>query len=226
MRSEGVFNVFFVALLLFLRHIYNKMTIYKILPALACILVFASPVAFSQQVQLHAFIESKHASLANDTIYYDFDRSLSWGDFKGKPDNDHFRGAVTASGFAFDSQANYDGKTLSLDIGVYAFFSKSDSWKKPEINSDYHLLHEQHHFDITRLGAQNFIEDLQKAHFTKDNYEKVITSIFDKDYQANEDMQLQYDRETNHSLVVERQLQWNTRIAGAIQKLKETTVEK
>ncbi len=171
-------------------------------------------------------MENKKAKPDNDTIYYDFNRNLTWQDFKGVPDNNHFGGAVTASGFAFDSQINFDGKNIYLNIGVYAFFSKSDSWKKPQINSDYHLLHEQHHFDITRLGSQKFIAELSKAHFTKENYNTLLTSIFNKVYKENESMQLQYDRETNHSLNVDKQLEWNDKIAAEIQKLKDSIVIK
>jgi len=180
--------------------------------------------AFSQEVRVHAYMENKKPG-NSDTIYYDFNRKLSWSDFKGKPDNNHFGGAVTASGFAFDSQMDFDGRTVSLDIGVYVFFSKNDSWKKPEINSEYHLLHEQHHFDITRLGAQKFIDAISKAHFTKANYNNLLTSLFDKAYSDNEAIQVQYDRETNHSLIVDKQLEWNTKIAAAIQKLKESVLK-
>jgi len=169
-------------------------------------------------------MENKKTKPDSDTIYYDFSRNLTWQDFRGTPDNNHFGGAVTASGFAFDSQTNFDGKSIYLNIGVYAFFSKNDSWKKPQINSAYHLLHEQHHFDITRLGSQRLINELAKAHFTKDNYNTLLASIFDKVYKENELIQLQYDKETNHSINVDKQLEWNNKIAAEIQKLKEHVV--
>jgi hypothetical protein len=178
---------------------------------------------FSQNVIINAFLENKKTKPENDTIYYDFNRSLAWKDFKGVPDNNHFGGAVTASGIAFDSQTSFDGKNIYLNVGVYAFFSKSNSWKKPQINSPYHLLHEQHHFDITRLGTQKLIEELSQARFTKANYSTLLSAIFDKAYKENELMQLEYDRETNHSLNVDKQLEWNDKIAAAIQKLKDST---
>ena len=180
----------------------------------------------SQHVIVNAFMENKKAKPDNDTIYYDFSRNLTWQDFKGTPDNNHFGGAVTASGFAFDSDMSFDGKNIYLDIGVYTFFSKNDSWRKPQINSAYHLLHEQHHFDITRLGSQKLITELANAHFTKDNYAKLLTSIFDNVYKENQSIQLQYDRETHHSLDVDKQLEWNDKIAAEIQKLKESLVLK
>ena len=157
------------------------------------------------------------ATPESDTIFYNFNHKLKWADFKGKPEENYFAGAVTASGFAFDSQMDFDGRNMYLNFGVYTFFSKNDSWKKPQINSDYHLLHEQHHFDITRIGSQNFIAEIAKAHFTKQNYNTLLTSIFDKVYKENTEMQHRYDKETRHSLDVKKQLEWNNKIAAEVQ---------
>lgn len=191
------------------------------------LICFATTIkCISQKVIVHAFMENRKNSTANDTIYYDFNRNLMWSDFKGKPVEDYFAGAVTASGFAFDSQMDFDGTNIYLNIGVYTFFTKNDSWKKPQINSEYHLLHEQHHFDITRIGSEKFINELQKAYFTKDNYTKLLTSIFDKVYKENLDIQHLYDEQTNHSINVEKQLEWNNKIAAEIQKLKQSVVIK
>lgn len=180
----------------------------------------------AQKVIVHAFAENRKASIKSDTIYYDFNRNLQWGDFKGKPNENNFAGAVTASGFAFDSQVKFDGRNIYLNIGVYTFFTKSDSWRKPHINSEYHLLHEQHHFDITRLGAEKFIAEIQKAKFTKGNYVTLLTSIFDNVYKENSELQHLYDQETNHSINVQKQLEWNSKIAAAIEKIRESVVIK
>jgi hypothetical protein len=177
---------------------------------------------FSQKITVHAFIENKKDAYESDTVYYDFNRNLKWSDFKGMPLDNYFAGAVTASGFAFDSKMIFDGKTMYLNIGVYAFFSKKDSWKKPEVNFEYHLLHEQHHFDITRIGAEYLIDEIRRAHFTKANYDAQLNSLFDKAYKKNTEVQHEYDRETNHSINVHKQLQWNNKIAIAIFKLKQS----
>lgn len=191
---------------------------------LGCVAI--SPVCISQKVKVHAFMENRKSSTSGDTIYYDFNRNLTWADFKGRPVGNYFAGAVTASGFAFDSQIDFDGSSIYLNIGVYTFFTKKDSWKKHQIHSDYHLLHEQHHFDITMIGSEKFINEIQKAHFTKDNYTKLLTSIFDKVYKENMDIQHLYDAQTNHSINVEKQLEWNKKIADEIQKLKQSVAIK
>ena len=164
-------------------------------------------------------MENKKAKATSDTIYYDFDRRLMWSDFQGKPDTTSRAGAVTGSGFAFDSEMNSDGNNFDLSIGVYCFFSKHSSWKKKDINTDYHLLHEQHHFDITRIGAQKLVDALKNARFTKDNYRSLINSVFNKVYDENNALQQQYDRETQNSRNMKKQLEWNDRVAAEIAKL-------
>ncbi len=88
------------------------------------------------------------------------------------------------------------------------------------INSDYHLLHEQVHFDITRLGAENFIKQLVNSKFTKENYEKLLNSVFDECYNENAAWQQQYDKETSHSINKTEQLKWNYKIATELKKLQ------
>ncbi len=201
------------------------MKTHKIYFLLLFCLVFSAQ-SYSQKVIVKAFMENKKTTANNDTIYYDFNQQLTWKDFKGVPDQSHFGGAVTASGFAFDSQMNFDGKNIYLTIGVYTFFTKKDSWKKPNINSDYHLLHEQHHFDITRLSAEKLLTDIASANFTKGNYRTLLSSIFEKAFNENSELQHQYDKETNHSIDTTKQLEWNNKIASSVKKLKETPVVK
>ncbi len=193
-------------------------------PVFLLLVIFLSPQCFCQKVIVHASIENKKVNAKSDTIYYDFNRQLTWNDFKGKPDENHFGGAVTASGFAFDSKMNFDGKNIYLDIEVYTFFIKNDSWKKPQVNSDYHLLHEQHHFDITRMGAEKLVDKIMHAKFTKNNYNSLLTSLFEEVYKENSDVQHQYDKETIHSIDTAKQQEWNNKIAVEIKKLKETSV--
>jgi hypothetical protein len=181
--------------------------------------LFLCSSSFSQKVLVNVFVENKVAKPSSDTIYHNVSRLLSWKDFQGIPDDHQFGGAITSSGFAFDSDMKFERSTLYINIGVYTYFSKHGSWKKPDINSDYHLLHEQLHFDITRLGAQEFVKQIAKAHFTKDNYQEVLNSVFDKVFNENAALQEKYDKETQHSINHEKQLQWNERITAEIKKL-------
>lgn len=175
--------------------------------------------SFSQNIVVHVFTEYKTAPGNNDTIYYDFNKKLAWNDFQGTVPANVPWGAMTASGFSFNSSMSNDGTNMIIDIGVYTFFTKHDSWKKPGINSLYHLEHEQHHFDITRLYAQKLVNELRKAHFTKNNYRKLLNSIFDKIYDESITLQHQYDSETKNSMDSAKQAEWNLKINSEIGKL-------
>jgi len=182
---------------------------------------FFSFQSFSQKVTVHVFTEHKIASEKSDTIYYDFNRPLTWQDFHGAVSANVPWGAITASGFSFDSDMKEDENNIDITVGVYSFFLKHDSWKKTDINSPYHLEHEQHHFDITRLYAEKLVDQIKKAHFTADNFKKLLNSIFNKVYDEDMAMQHQYDSETNNSMNVEKQKEWNQKISGEIEKLKK-----
>lgn len=188
-------------------------------PIFFTLLLFTSLGCYSQKVLVNVYLENRVAKQSSDTIYYDVSRKLTWQDFQGKPDLHNPGGAVTASGYAFDADMKMEDKIIYLNIGVYVYFLKSESWRKPDINSDFHLLHEQTHFDITRLGAENFIKELVKSTFTRDNYNQLLNSVFDKSYNENMALQTQYDTETQHSIKYQVQLKWNEKIAAEIKKL-------
>lgn len=174
---------------------------------------------FSQKITVNVFTENKINNPKSDTIYFDFNRKLSWSDFQGNVPYLAPWGAMTASGFSFNSSMSGYENNLHISVGVYTFFTKHDSWKKPEINSAYHLEHEQHHFDITRLYAQKLVDEIRHANFSKSNYRKLLYSIFDKVYAESLACQREYDQETKNSMDVEKQKEWNKKISTEIKKL-------
>ena len=186
------------------------------------ITILISLPLFSQKVTVHVFLDNKINRPSSDTIYYDVNRKLNWQDFQAAPPVNAQWGAMTASGFSFNSSMNDDGKNMEITIAVFTFFTKHDSWKRPDIHSAYHLEHEQRHFDITRLGTERLVAELRKAKLTGQNYRKVIHSIFDKIYDENSAMQQEYDKETKHSIDTVKQKEWNERIAMEIGKIKTT----
>ena len=185
-----------------------------------CFIFLFSSQIFSQTVTVNVFMQNKNNDPESDTIYYNLKRKLSWQDFQGKVPSAAPWGAMTASGFSFNSSMEEDENRIDISVGVFTFFTKHDSWKKSNVNSPYHLEHEQHHFDITRLGAEKLVEEIRKAHFTKSNYRQLLHSIFDKVYNENLAWQHQYDLETKNSMDVEKQKGWNKKISDAIEKME------
>lgn len=182
-------------------------------------MLFIFSDVMSQKVVVNVHYEDKTNSPASDTIYYHPGRKLTWADFKGKPDLNHFGGAITASGFAYSADIAYDGDNIIMNFFVYTFFLKNDSWRKQEITGQYHLEHEQRHFDITYIGALKFVNELRRAQFTMKNFKKLAGQIFNKAYEENTQLQHQYDRETKHSINKEAQVSWNVKIAEMLQSI-------
>lgn len=175
-------------------------------------LCLIAAIGYSQRVYINAYIQDKVTNPSSDTIYYSLDRPLSWSDFQGTAEEDSDAGAVTSSGFGYGAGITTKGNDIYINLAVFTYFSRSRSWKKPVIHTGYHLEHEQHHFDITMLGAERFCDAIRKAHFTKDNCRQVIDEIFEKMFKENTELQDRYDNDTEHSINKEHQYAWNNRI--------------
>lgn len=79
------------------------------------------------------------------------------------------------------------------------------------------LNHERLHFDITELYARKFRKQLQESTFTyniNDEMDK-IHDVINKELGA---MQKKYDNETDHSQIVEKQIEWEKYIAVELEK--------
>jgi hypothetical protein len=154
------------------------------------------------------------------TIFYDGKTKLVWDDFQGRPDNSVDFAALTSSGLGFNMafSSSSDGETMT--INVFCGYSKPESWVKPDKKTDYLLNHEQHHFDLTYIYTQEFIRKLQTAEFTKKNYEKVISKTFNDCEKELEEEQSKYDGETHHSVIKDKQEEWNKKIEAELAALK------
>jgi len=149
---------------------------------------------------------------AIDSIHYIPGVKLSWADFRGRPDQQSSAAAITASGFGYTMEMKSAGRRATLVITVYCYFQKNASWVKRGLKSDYALLHEQHHFDITYLITAGFINKLRNTIFTLGNYESLLEKINDEYYTELEKMQNAYDGETRNGLLKSEQSEWNAKI--------------
>ncbi|UJH92241.1 DUF922 domain-containing Zn-dependent protease [Antarcticibacterium sp. 1MA-6-2] len=93
----------------------------------------------------------------------------------------------------------------------------------PSSKSDYLLSHEQLHFDITELHARKLRKHL--SHLSIDQLSKkpkeVLNSFYTKVEKERAAMQLQYDRETKHSLNKEAEAKWQLFVKEELQKLED-----
>ena len=149
---------------------------------------------------------------AGDTIYYYAKRKLMWNDFRGRPETKGIALAMTSSGFGYLlTMSSRNGKT-NIKITVYCFYDKNGSWVKPGGQSDYALIHEQHHFDIAYISACNFIKKIRAASVTVSNYDEVVQKINTESNQEMEKMQNDYDGQTKNGQLKNIQAIWNKKI--------------
>jgi hypothetical protein len=156
--------------------------------------------------------QNSRPSNSGDTIYYNPERKLNWEDFTGKPDAASPAAAITESGFGYRMSMNSVNSKIDLVITVFCYFNKKHSWVKKNMDSEYALLHEQHHYDITYINACLFIKKLQEAQFNKGNFNQVVDKIHDECFKALENMQNEYDSQTLNGRIDRQQKIWNKKI--------------
>lgn len=141
---------------------------------------------------------------------------LTWADFKGKVPPAAVPAATTASGISYTYSANLLHHEVHLDYEVNAYFYPNESWYKPEVCDENTLSHEQLHFDISELFARKMRDRLERTSFS-DDVKAEIRKIYKEILEELKDFQDQYDWETNFSRNREKQLEWNQKIAQALQ---------
>lgn len=145
----------------------------------------------------------------NGMMIWNEDQRLTWDDFQGMPDyNISDVSALTSSGII-----HYKGcENGKIIYKVMAYFQKDQSWVKPVAYTDYHLAHEQLHFDITELYARKLRQALAQRDFRCD--EEAAFDSFVRDYLMMwQKAQIDYDLNTHHSMKPEQQQEWQHLVA-------------
>ena len=152
----------------------------------------------------------------NDTIIvWTQNRKLNWSDFQSPAKFTDPTKTAAESEIAIDLISipinDYDYKYV-----VFPYFYKSLSSSKTD---DPHVLkHEQLHFDIAELFARKIrmtLKKLEKETFNEEKYNAEIDDVY-KGYSV---CQNKYDEETLHSLITEKQIEWENKIARELQGL-------
>jgi hypothetical protein len=147
---------------------------------------------------------------------------LSWDDFKGRPDESTLWTAVTYSGIKLRCESKLNGGTFHLQIKLFPYMDRSRSWYKESGHNNYTLSHEQRHFDITILVTRQLAEALQQATYSYKTYARQVDAIHDDYLRKLNEMQDQYDKETDHGMKRTAQRMWDRNIA---QKLAQYAVQ-
>jgi len=146
-----------------------------------------------------------------DTIYYSAKRPLTWDDFRQKPPTSKFEAQVFPS-IAYGEHVEVVKGIIYVRISLKPYLPKSACWVKSGARTPYNLNHEQRHFDIVKLVMEHFKQHLLKETFTVDNYDGPINVAYLDSFREMNDLQKQYDDETNHGINVSAQEEWNRKI--------------
>ena len=164
-------------------------------------------------------IKPFHVKPTIDTVYYQ-QRKVTWSDFNGPVRGGNNYGAAIFTSFGFDTKLTVENNIVSAEITPKVYTDKNMSWAKPEIKTTYALAHEQLHFDICYLNTLRFLQKIKTLkEVTKDDLLSRIQYEYLEFYRITHTMQSNYDEETNHSLIKNKQQQWEEKIRREIKEI-------
>jgi hypothetical protein len=152
---------------------------------------------------------------AQDTIFWSGNKKLTWRDFKGMPDSLSGFKAMTMAGIG--SGVRYNERSFSYNVDCY--FLPKQSWT---LTDSVNLLsHEQGHFDISELFARKLRKAFSDYQFNYTTINMDLQRIRGEILRLRDEMNNQYDRETDFSRDKKQQQAWNSRIKAELEKLKD-----
>jgi FtsZ-binding cell division protein ZapB len=155
-------------------------------------------------------------------LAWDDKKPLTWKDFKKRVGNGGYYKAYTYSGIRY----TVDEEDRQIVIAVESYFVRDESWVFAESQEAYLLEHEQMHFDITELYARKMRKQFDQYQVHIDEFfAKImmdeVKSVFNDLYNEMEATQKLFDKETEHSLVKEKQEEWKESIRSQLEELEE-----
>jgi replication initiation and membrane attachment protein DnaB len=145
---------------------------------------------------------------------------LSWSDFKGEPKQSSGYIASTNSGISFSYSYGFKYDELVLDYEVKSNFYPKLSWYIPSLVTKNTLKHEQTHFDISEIHARLLRKRISETPFTK-QVKIEIESIYNQIEIERRAMQNQFDEETDHSNIRDKEIAWEKFVAQQLKELDD-----
>lgn len=152
------------------------------------------------------------SSKDKDIIFHTKRKKLTYSNFQARPKKLTKWGAETASGISLDMSALKIGKRTIVKIKIGSAFNKKHSWFKKDQKVPYVLDHEQLHFDVTSYISCQFITAVKAYNFSPDNFDKELKQLFKQYNDILEQMQNDYDGQTEHGIIKDKQAEWRAKI--------------
>ena len=147
-----------------------------------------------------------------DTITYRKYNTLKWTDFKADAPVDSPFTASVSSGMSYKWSYSTSAGIIDFRFSIEAKLYRNLSWSVYKSGKQEVLKHEQLHFDITELFTRKFRKALEE-YVVKRNIRKDVATIYEGIEKQRIEMQLLYDKETNHSINKESQLAWEKKVS-------------
>jgi len=155
-----------------------------------------------------------------DTINYRLYNKLEWSDFKAKtPADTHFSASVS-TGMSYNWSYSTAGGIPDFKYKIEAKLYRNFSWAIYDTGKEHVLKHEQLHFDITELYVRKFRKALHEYEIGR-TIRKDVNNIYQTLEYERKEIQMLYDKETNHSLNKEEQLIWEEKVNELLIKLED-----
>jgi len=157
-------------------------------------------------------------SASEEKIPWSEDYQLKWSDFKSPTANGSGFVASTSSGIAYSFSSFGDRSgNMEVNVKVICSFYPERSWYSKKDASDYILKHEQTHFDISELHARKFRKKIEETSFS-DDMNSELEKLFYKFEDERVTFQKKFDKETDHSKINDKELEWEEFVANQLMK--------
>jgi hypothetical protein len=172
-------------------------------------------------------------------IEWSADRPLGWSDFQGPVPTGAAPERVAASNTSLSWSYAYEVEWARgscvfriLAIESAAGFHPDGSWVRPNHRTAAVLVHEQGHFDITRLHHMSFVErtsglvgkdrecrgssERRAKRGVESEIAEIAGTLYEAVWRQHRQEQEAYDRETRHGIDTNAQAEWSRRIAARL----------
>lgn len=187
-----------------------------------CLFCIIFPLHAGSQTIQNLVVKYDTSLLSSSEIAYS-NKPITWNDFQGKPEKNVSNVAITYSGIKMRYEIKKTNNKVSATILLCPYMDISASWYKKEGHNDYILAHEQLHFDIVGIIAQQLFEAFLNSKFKVSIFQQEVKKLHQEYVDKLYKIQQQYDDETNHGINKSEQLFWNQKISEEIKKYSHKT---
>lgn len=147
-------------------------------------------------------------------------QSLTWSDFNGIPEDESDYVAMTYSGIRIKYEYHIRSGVPSARVWICPYMDRNMSWVRLEHGHPHILEHEQRHFDITALVAEELAEAVRAGTFQIQNFAQAVTQLHELYLKKLRLRQQTYDRDTHHGQHPIRQQAWNRHLREQCTRLE------